>query len=453
MTQPKPVSDSTGRFASNQIIVDTGDLRVLGEVLATHGRSAEEGESIELLQLTRVGLGDLNDLDQQVPGAAAVREELGDRGRAAGYPEPTDLDVLLTIVRRLCDERGHALRAGKDRDVELVEGLPHWAGIGPPRPPSQDQPQAAAPITLLARDAKPGRRVRVGVLDTGIHPHPDLDGRYLSSDLQPPKNPVESWAGHALFVVGLIAQEAPGAIIEARRVLDDETGTSSAWELAKAMVSFIGTGVEILNVSLGCFTIDDQPPFLLERVVERTLQAGILIVAAAGNHGAGQTPAGIMGDDGPEWLPQPHSVSSPMWPAALPYVIAVGAAAVEECAGGFRMTRAAFTPPDAGWIKLWAQGVDLTSFFLDGDVVETEWTDVDGKPVPEVVAVQGPFAGFAQWDGTSFACGVVTGRLADMAQTSGKTVAEVYVQLLNGQSDGSCGRANVRPGVDEPAEG
>jgi hypothetical protein len=443
MSQRKPVADNTGRFASNQIVVDTDDLPQLREDLATLGLPFEEGEKIPRFRLGLVALGDLARLDE-VGDAADVRNELREQGRAADYPEPTDLDVLLTMLRRAFEARGRRLRVGKDRDIELVEGLPHWAGIGPPRRIPPNQPEAAAPVTLQPRDAQPGRRVRVGVLDTGMYPNPSLDGRYLSSDLlEKPQAPVASWSGHALFVVGLIAQEAPGAIVEVRRVLDDETGTSTAWGLAKAMAAMMGTGVEILNVSLGCFTIDDEPPFLLERAVERTA-AEMLIVAAAGNHGAGSARTD---------LPGPRSASSPMWPAALPDVVAVGAADVTTCAGGdVRMTRAGFTPPNAEWIKLWAKGVDLDSFFLEGEVVQTVWEDVDGKPVARVVEVPGPFNGYATWNGTSFACGVVSGRIAALAQESNTSVGEVYANLREGQSTGSCGPEDVRPGVDETDE-
>lgn len=438
MSQRNPVSDTTGRFAGNQIVVDTDDLPQLREDLATLGLPFTEGETLPEFRLGLVGLGDLDGVE----GAEAVRNELRERGRAADYPEPTDLDVLLTMLRRMFEARGHKLRVGKDRDIELVEGLPHWAGIGPPRRAAAGQPEAAAPITLAPRDAQPGRRVRVAVLDTGMYPNPYLDGRYLSSDLQEkPQAPVASWAGHALFVAGLIAQEAPGAIIEVRRVLDDASGTSTAWGLAKAMASSMGTGVEILNVSLGCFTIDDEPPFLLERAVERTA-AEMLIVAAAGNHGAGSQHTD---------MPGPRSASSPMWPAALPDVVAVGAATVTACGGdGVRMTRAAFTPPDAEWIQLWAKGVDLNSFYLEGEVVQAEWTtDGDGNPVAHEVEVPGPFNGYATWDGTSFACGVVSGRIAAEAQESGRSVREIYATLREGQASGSCGPEDVRPGVDE----
>jgi membrane-anchored mycosin MYCP len=443
MAQRIPVSEITGRFASNMIVVDSGDLAELEDVVASLGLSGEVDDAIVQFDLTRYAFDDLTDLERRVPEAAAVRQELQ---QAEGYPEPTDLDVLLKLLRRKFEERGKELRAGKDRDVELIEGLPHWAGEGQPRPVDRGTGNAG-PIALASRDAQPGRRVRIGVLDTGVYPNPDLDGRFLSSDLEQTAEEYPSWAGHATFVIGLIAQQAPGAVIEARRVLDDRTGTTSSWALAKAMAGFMGTGTEILNVALGGTTYDDQPPFLLQRAVVKTSEE-MLVVAAAGNHGAGFKRVGIIGADGQsEWLPDPSSVSSPMWPAALPEAVAVGAAITTPCTDGVQMERAPFTPPSASWIKLWAPGVNLASFYIDGDVVETEWTEVGGKPQATVVPVPGPFSGCARWDGTSFATAVATGRIAYVAQKTGAAVAKVYADLRNGRRDGGCDQEPVRPGV------
>jgi membrane-anchored mycosin MYCP len=443
MYQRTTVSDITGSFASNMIVVDAGDVPELEGVVAALDLTGEVNDRIEPFELVRYAFGDLTRLDDRVPEARAVREAMR---QVAGYPEPTDLDVLLKLLRQKFEERGKQLRAGKDRDVELIEGLPHWAGVGRPQPVDRGAPEVAGPITLASRAAQPGRPVRIGVLDTGVYPNPDLDGRYLSSDLERPAAQFPSWAGHATFVIGLIAQQAPGAVIEARRVLDDATGTSSSWALAKAMAGFLGTGVEILHVALGGTTYDDEAPFLLQRAVAKTSKE-MLVVAAAGNHGAGSKRVGITVDGGKtEWLPDPRSVSSPMWPAALPEAVAVGAAVLTRCEDGFRMERADFTPPGVDWIRLWAPGVNVESFYIDGDVVETEWTDVKGVPTPEVAFVD-KFTGFARWGGTSFACAVAAGRIAVLAQESGGTVEQVYEELRAGQRDGGCGREWVRPSV------
>ena len=50
------------------------------------------------------------------------------------------------------------------------------------------------------------------------------------------------------------------------------------------MAGFAGSGTEILNVSLGCYTEDGEPPLVLARAVS-VLSPAILLIAAAGNHG------------------------------------------------------------------------------------------------------------------------------------------------------------------------
>ena len=39
------------------------------------------------------------------------------------------------------------------------------------------------------------------------------------------------------------------------------------WDVAKAMAEFVGTGVDILNLSFGCYTDDGQPPLVLAKAV------------------------------------------------------------------------------------------------------------------------------------------------------------------------------------------
>ena len=73
----------------------------------------------------------------------------------------------------------------------------------------------------------------------------------------------------------------------------------------REMVSFLDRDVAILNLSLGCYTEDNQPPLLMQRAIQ-IMTPRILVVAAAGNHRQPQRPR-------------------PFWPAALDDVIAVGA--------------------------------------------------------------------------------------------------------------------------------
>ena len=97
-------------------------------------------------------------------------------------------------------------------------------------------------------------------------------------------SPRPATAGHATFIAGLILRRAPGAELVIRPVLLNEKAFARAWDVAKDMAGFIGSGVDILNLSFGCYTDDGEPPLVLARAVS-LVSAEILLVAAAGNHG------------------------------------------------------------------------------------------------------------------------------------------------------------------------
>jgi len=134
----------------------------------------------------------------------------------------------------------------------------------------------------------------------------DIEGGVVGSSLEPakPENGLFSpWAGHGMFVVGLIKCEAPMATVHAEAGLSETTGG----------VDILGRGqadhqvhrdhrIDILNLSLGVTTKDDEPPLVLRRAIDR-LPDDVLVVAAAGNR------AGTAG-------------VSAVWPAALTDVAA-----------------------------------------------------------------------------------------------------------------------------------
>ena len=199
-----------------------------------------------------------------------------------------------------------------------------------------------------------------------------------SSSAEPgaPQSPVaqSEIAGHATFVTGLILSQAPGAVVEIYRVLDDE-GIADSWSVAQRIARAGQEGLDVLNLSFVCFTDDGQPPLALATAIDR-VPANTVVVAAAGNQGSA-----------PEIARR-----RPAWPAALDDVVAVGAARVRG--GG----RAAFSP-DQPWVDALACGVDLVSTYLIGSVSESPGSAVR-------------FEGYAQWSGTSFAAALVSGAIA-----------------------------------------
>jgi membrane-anchored mycosin MYCP len=286
------------------------------------------------------------------------------------------------------------------------QGDPYFGGVGDPRTRSRANGETAAegprpsapPPEWPRRAAKPGQGVRIGVLDTRLYPNEWLAGGYVAAanDLLPVpavgSSPRPASAGHATFIAGLILRRAPGAELVIRPVLNEEA-VGRAWDVAKHMVDFLGSGVDILNLSFGCYTDDGEPPLALARAVN-LLSGEILLVAAAGNNGDidEQRTSGNLPD-----APWTRGLTSktPMWPAAFDEVIAVGATDGSE--------PAPFSP-QTPWVDMTAPGVDVESTYLTGEVKLA-------SPPPGSPTVT--FSnGFAYWDGTSFAAATLSGAVA-----------------------------------------
>ncbi|RJL34386.1 S8 family peptidase [Bailinhaonella thermotolerans] len=266
----------------------------------------------------------------------------------------------------------------------VMTGQPGYWG-GPAHPPAPAGP-VPGPVPAAAR-----REVTVGLLDTGLSPHPwygtaawfteQREGirEVLDADRD---HKLDAQAGHGTFAAGLLLRRHAGAHLRVRRVLGsdgvgDELGVLRGIGELRAWSRATGRPVDLVNLSLGGHTFDDQPPPLLARALD-----GVVAVAAAGNGGA----------------------SRPFWPAALPGVIGVGALD----ATGLR--RAAFSN-HGPWVAACARGEDLTSSFV--------WYD-------------GGFAGYARWSGTSFAAATVSGVIAAHAAVHGIDARAAAADLLSG---------------------
>jgi hypothetical protein len=244
--------------------------------------------------------------------------------------------------------------------------------------------------------------VRVGVLDTGVFPNPALEGRYVTADFIPATTPFEAWQGHATFVAGRILKAAPAVDLDIHRVLRNDDGRASSWEVAQGMSSFLDSGVQILNMSLGGPTADGSPPLILQRAAD-VLSGQMLLVAGAGNHGKVEP---LVEEPTDKLLATvPRSPKSPLWPAALSNVVAVGATDDKD-------ELADFTPHDVPWLDLVAPGVNLPSTFLSGEVQARVAKDENRKYVSTRIQNLGTFTGAARWSGTSFAAANATGEIA-----------------------------------------
>lgn len=229
--------------------------------------------------------------------------------------------------------------------------------------------------------------VPVGVLDTGLDPHPWFTGRrwfeavpeVLDAD---DDSGQDRQAGHGTFVSGVVLQHAPGAVIRPRRVLsslgytDDLTLVAGLRQLRRSAAAR-GEGAGVVLLTTGCHTADDSCPPVLRAEIDRNENS--IIVAAAGN----------------------QSTSRPFWPAALPGVVGVAATGSGCAVAEFSN----FGP----WVDAAAAGVNVPSSYVLLD------------------SAAGRSYGFAHWSGTSFAAPVVAAEAAIALRDGHEPVAAANI--------------------------
>ncbi|MET9608623.1 type VII secretion-associated serine protease mycosin [Streptomyces sp. NPDC006512] len=201
-------------------------------------------------------------------------------------------------------------------------------------------------LDALWADTK-GKGVRVAVIDTGVdRANPQLAGALDTGaglDLIDAAggDGTRDTVGHGTRVAGLIAarpQEGTGfvglapeaTVIPVRQ--NDGRGNGSAATLARAVDHAVARGAHVINISQDTdarLTPDSE----LARAVRRALDAGVVVIASAGNGG----PAG----------------RERTYPAAFPGVLAVAASDRNN-------ERAAFSQP-GDFIGVAAPGVDMVS--------------------------------------------------------------------------------------------
>ncbi|WP_433359356.1 type VII secretion-associated serine protease mycosin [Actinoplanes sp. CA-142083] len=214
--------------------------------------------------------------------------------------------------------------------------------------PPEDEvyaPKRLAPIAT-------GKGVRVAVVDSGVDAtHPQLrDNVERGADfLHGDDNADQDCVGHGTEVASIIAARpasdtgfqglAPGATIVPVRISEQKEIDGKAVgdrgtprQFAQAIDWAVDQGdAQVINLSL-VMTADNAE---VAAAVQRALDAGVVVVAAAGNNGAGQTEA-----DTP-------------YPADFPGVIGVGAVTLDG-------TRADFSQK-GDYVDLVAYGKDVTA--------------------------------------------------------------------------------------------
>ena len=196
---------------------------------------------------------------------------------------------------------------------------------------------------------------------------------------------VSGWSYGGYMVLKLL-QAAPGAAILPIKALDSD-GDGQAFYLARAIHHAREAGVDVINLSLGS-TGNSRA---VSEAVRQAIQAGIVVVSAAGNTG---------------------KAGAAEYPAALPGVVAVGATdELDQPASASRDERYGFTTV-ASDIDLAAPGMNIASAFPIG--------------------AQGVQTGYATWSGTSMAAPWVSASVALVMQAHPEWSATRVVDELRG---------------------
>ncbi len=334
---------------------------------------------------------------------SSTADELSRLSQDRGFTKKSDLHQLGVDLQRWAipenAEPAEVLTALKNRKKSIVADINHvYSGEYAYRGGPADAPRARGPLPL-----PPGTlrgEPDIAVLDTGVflpkhrlvEQVEDIGSAEQTVDrLDEDRNRLlDSQAGHGTFICGIIRQHQPQVRIEQRRVLDAE-GFGSDYTVAKGLASI---RARVVNLSLGTYTRNDEPPTAVSRAIEFLQNAGHIVVAAAGNNASDR----------------------PFWPAAFAKVIGVAAIT----ANGDRTGFSNYGP----WVNVSAPGVNISSCYVEH--FEDE-----------------PLTGWAQWSGTSFAAPVVAAQLAARVKAglSPKTAVAQFLAELDPAGEPGLGRA------------
>jgi hypothetical protein len=259
------------------------------------------------------------------------------------------------------------------------------------RPSSARPALEPAPLQQVADPSPPV----IAILDTGyatgqvrdlVKPGnrevPDLDGKgYL--------DPV---AGHGTFIAGIIEQHVPGCEIAVYSVISP-FGDGDEMVIGAKLAELAGSKrrLDLVNLSFGGYSSTGMG--VLAEAIAALHYNGTVVVASAGNDGT----------------------SLPMYPAVLPYVVAVGALDHEGAPAPFTN----YGP----WVRACTLGVEVVSTFF---------TDFNGSHPSQAGDDIDEFVGWASWSGTSFAAPRVLAALAHHMRTAKTSALEAVQHVIDG---------------------
>ena len=261
-----------------------------------------------------------------------------------------------------------------------------------------------------------GAGVKIAIVDSGVDiDHPDLDDNYAGGKnfVEPDGAPIDVY-GHGTHVAGTACAEnnangveelgvvgvASSCALYSLRVLDDN-GFGDASDTIAAMEWAVDNGIQVANLSLGW---DPDPGIAFKTAFDNAWDAGMVIVAAAGNSGN-----------------PPGKGNSVTHPAKYESVIAVAATDSGDARASFSST---------------GEEVELAG---PGAAVYSTWNDDTGYYDPQPVCgadALGEWGCYKVGSGTSMASPHVAGTAAlILAANPTWTNEQVRAQLRNTADD------------------
>jgi subtilisin family serine protease len=314
-----------------------------------------------------------------------------------------------TLVPDLIDRLDEVLGRGVAKPEHKVYICPSTCPATEPI----EVPGNAAPVPPPGLDAGGRRRipwtgndgdgVNVSIVDTGLIPNAAADHPWLAGVRGTEENPyaadangdlvIAPYAGHGTFVAGVLRCMAPKASVFVERAFNI-AGADYETNLASSLEDALDRNPDILVFTFTSATHRDQSLHTFDELYQRRIRGikGLVVLAPAGNDGS----------------------SRPMWPAAHPGVIAVGALAANW------RDRARFTSYGR-WVDVYAPGEDLVNAFPEGTYVCNE---------PPNSEERRQFHGMALWSGTSFSTPVVAGLIAARMSQTGENAQQAADSLL-----------------------
>ncbi|MBI5597775.1 MAG: S8 family serine peptidase [Elusimicrobia bacterium] len=145
----------------------------------------------------------------------------------------------------------------------------------------------------LWKEGLQGEGVKVAVIDTGVSPHPELQGVVKSRKTFTNQLPGDSIGVHATHVAGTIHALAPMAEIRSYAALNSDLpmnqtsrlnmqGTETEAAIMKAIDAAVADGNQVINMSLGG---PGRPSDAMSKKINEYSEKGVIFIISSGNNG------------------------------------------------------------------------------------------------------------------------------------------------------------------------